>query len=87
MFPLDSYHVCLADLGRASVIAEVCLALVFGKHFVTLPNPPPIPRVGPPTRHLRHHSFRVRHRASAVHQIDTPWNGCAEYPQYSQQGL
>lgn len=38
---MDSYHSCIADLERTSIIAYVSLSLTFGEHSITLHNPPP----------------------------------------------
>ena len=81
--PLDSYHLCLSDLGRAPVITQASLSLIFGKHSVT-PLNPPIPRFEPPIHSFRRRSFRVRHRTSATHQIDAPWGEPVKYSWYSQ---
>lgn len=38
--PLDSYHLCLPHGDNPLTIAQVTLALVFGKRFIVLSDPP-----------------------------------------------
>lgn len=35
--PLDSFHLCVVDVGQASGIALISLSLVFGEYIITEP--------------------------------------------------
>ena len=74
--PLDSYRLCLPNIERSSSVVQMTLSVVFGRYSVALLNPPPstpIPRIEPPGRSHRHHSFRCCPRTNPNHQIGASW--------------